>query len=410
VSGRFGLLLRHYRLRAELTQEELAEMSGVSAHTLSLLETGRRAAPRLRSARLLADALKLAAGDRADFLRRATLAEPRSPHSAAWSLPYDVPDFVGRTGELRSILRACPPPDVGRLVILLIDGMAGVGKTALAVRAAHRLASQYPDAQLYCDLHGYSEEHEPSGPADALAVLLRMAGVGPEAIPVSPHQRVALWQSILARRRVLVLLDNVMHADQVRPLIPSHPGSLVCVTSRRRLSDLDGATRLSLDVLPSGDATELFARASGGDRAHNRAAVAEIVRLCGYLPLAVRAAAVRLANRPSWTADELVARLRDPTRRLAELGATTAFELSARLLGSAQLRLFHLLAQLGEDEFDVPLAASLAGVPPRRAADLLEELVDHHLLVQHAPGRYSFHVLILCQAMMDASSLHPVGQ
>ncbi|MBB4678298.1 helix-turn-helix domain-containing protein [Crossiella cryophila] len=413
-------MLREFRLRAGMTQEELAEGSGVSARTISLLETGRREAPRLASARLLAEALSLPVEERGALFaatrgemtgllptqqtgERTTTTETAVQVGSHGFLPYDVPDFVGRDAELNRLRHLASLS--ASTVIAVLDGMAGIGKSALAVHAGHALTALYPDGQFYCDLRGFSQGHQPLDPAEALEALLRMVNVPSWQIPPTVDERAALWRASVAGQRVLVVLDNVSDTDQVRPLLPGTAGSLVVVTSRRRLPALAGAIPLSLDVLPPGDALRLFTRVAGRDRMRDEeASAAEIVKLCGFLPMAVRIAAVRLANRPSWTTGHLAERLRDDNRRLGELavagmpGVATTFTLSYRLLDQHQLRLFRLLGRHGGEVFDPDAAATLAGLTPMRAEELLETLVDNHLLLQPAPGRYTFHELLRDQA------------
>jgi len=311
------------------------------------------------------------------------------------TLPYDLPDFAGRSAELDRLLAAgCA------VVITAIDGMAGIGKTALAVHAAYRLADRYPDGQLFCDLHGHTPGGPPLEPEVALERLLRMAGVPPDAIPDGLEERAARWRAELAGRRLMVVLDNAATAAQVRPLLPGSPRCLVLVTSRRRLGVLDGATVLSLDVLPPADALDLFGAVAGRHRvAAEPEAAQEVVQLCGRLPLALRIAATRLAHRPSWTVAALADRLRAGSDRLAELtvadrGVGAAFALSYGQLAAAQQRLFRLLGLHPGADFDAWSAAALAEVPVREAEALLEALVDAHLMQPAGPGRYTFHDLL----------------
>ena len=235
------------------------------------------------------------------------------------------------------------------VVITAIDGMAGIGKTALAVHAAHRLARRYPDGQLFCDLHAHTPGAQPVEPDVALERLLRMLGVPPESIPDGLDQRAARWRAELAGRRVLVVLDNASSAAQVRPLLPGSAACLALITSRRRLGVVEGATVLSLDVLPATEALELFAAVAGeGRAAAEPAAAAEVIELCGHLPLAIRIAATRLAHRPQWTVAAVARRLRAETDRLAELtlddrGVGSAFALSYAQLEPAQQRMFQLV-------------------------------------------------------------------
>ncbi|MGW0521344.1 BTAD domain-containing putative transcriptional regulator [Crossiella sp. NPDC003009] len=334
------------------------------------------------------------------------LAAP-APEAAApaWRLlPRDIDDFTGRDEELRRVLDRLPavPGASSAVVITAIDGMAGIGKTTLAVRAAHQIADRYPDAQLFLDLHAHTEDHQPTEPAAALHTLLRSMGVPGEKIPHELQARAGLWRRHLAGKRALVVLDNAASAAQVRPLLPGNPECLVLITSRHRLTDLEAAHILSLDVLPDGDATALFARIAGSERATAEPeAVAEVVTLCGALPLAIRIAAARLRSRPSWTVEHLAARLRDERRRLGELtagdvGVAAAFALSYQQLSPARQRLFRLLGLHPGAELDAWAATALTDGDPEEVEQGLEDLVDVHLLQQPAPGRYRFHDL--CRA------------
>ncbi|MFI6482236.1 BTAD domain-containing putative transcriptional regulator [Nonomuraea sp. NPDC050663] len=316
-------------------------------------------------------------------------------------LPRSVPDFTGRQAEITQILARLDEEDPadGVVVITAIDGMAGVGKTALAVRVAHRLTEWYPDGQLFVDLHAHTAGHQEAHPAEALAVLLRAIGVGDDRIPSGLDARSALWRSELAGRRMLIVLDNAVSAEQVRPLLPGSSGCLVLVTSRRRLADLDGIRPLVLGVLPPAQAASLFAAIVGERALAEPEAVAEAVELCGRLPLAIRLAAARLGNRPQWTVESLVGRLRDERRRLAELSShdrsvEAAFTLSYQQLDTDQQRLFRLLGLTPGVETDAYAVAALADVPLEKADLLLEALLDAQMLQQPALGRYTFHDLI----------------
>lgn len=318
---------------------------------------------------------------------------------APCTLPYDLPDLAGRDADLDRLLGSGPA-----VVITAIDGMAGIGKTALAVHAAHRLAGRYPDGQLFCDLHAHTPGAPPLDPEVALARLLRAVGVPPETIPAGLDERAARWRAELAGRQVLVVLDNAASAAQVRPLLPGSPRCLVLVTSRRRLGVVDGATVVSLDVLPAADALALLGAVAGRARvAAEPAAAAEVVALCGRLPLAIRIAATRLAHRPTWTVAALAARLRARTDRLAELtvadrGVGVAFALSYAHLTPGQQRLFRLLGRHPGTDFDAHSTAALARLPVREAEGRLESLVDVHLLQPTAPGRYTIHDLLRAYA------------
>ncbi|MEO3755203.1 BTAD domain-containing putative transcriptional regulator [Streptomyces sp. B6B3] len=325
---------------------------------------------------------------------------PRHPRA----LPRDLADFMGRTSELSRLLAVAGESGRTALLITALDGMAGIGKTTLAVRVAHLIANQYPDGQLFVDLHGHTPGRSPLSTAAALQLLLLGLGVPPEEIPSDPEERADRWRSETATRRMLLLLDNASDAAQVRALVPGSPGSGVVITSRRRLVSLDGVTSLSLDLMARADAVDLFRRVAGVRRTEPEAEyVDEVVELCGLLPLAVRIAASRLHHRPAWTVAYLAQRLRDEQRRLSELSAgdrsvRTAFSVSYGHLPAEQQRLFRLLALHAGTDFDAHDTAALLAAPVHQAERLLEALLDGHLLAQRVPGRYHFHDLVLHHA------------
>jgi tetratricopeptide (TPR) repeat protein len=321
--------------------------------------------------------------------------QPPSPPAGAPArndLPRDVPDFTGREAELGAVLAAVRTDRV-----VAVDGMAGVGKTCLAVHAAHRLTTDYPDAQLYVDLHGFTAGREPLGPDPALRTLLAALGVASEKIPQEGgiEPLAACWRSELAHRRAVVVLDNAVDADQVRPLLPGAGPSVALITSRNRLLGLDEVPPVSLDVLTPEESAELLARASGdpggsdGRLARDPESAAEVLRLCGHLPLALRLAAARLRHRPGWTVGVLVERLAEGAGEF-----DTAFAMSVRQLDRAQQRFFRLLGMLPGATFDEYVAAALGDVPLRRAQAMLEDLLDAHLVQQPAAGRYRLHDLV----------------
>ncbi|MEV6752760.1 tetratricopeptide repeat protein [Streptomyces sp. NPDC051214] len=306
-------------------------------------------------------------------------------------LPRDVPDFTGRQAQLAAVLDA-----VSSHRVVAVDGMAGVGKTCLAIHAAHRLAADYPDAQLYVDLHGFTEGREPLDPDSALRMLLGALDVPSEKVPrEGVEQLAACWRAELADRRVVVVIDNAADADQVRPLLPGAGPSVALITSRNRLLGLDEVPPVSLDVLSPQESAELLARASGdpsgpeGRLARDPESAAEVLRLCGHLPLALRLAAARLRHRPGWTAGILVERMAEGANEF-----DTAFAMSVRQLDRAQARLFRLLGLLPGGSFDEYLAASLADVPLHSARAMLEDLVDAHLVQESTAGRYRLHDLV----------------
>lgn len=338
-------------------------------------------------------------------------AEPARPVRS--DLPGDIADFAGRRGELERLLGSGLDAPGLAMVIEALDGMAGVGKTTLAVHAAHRLAERYPDAQLFIDLHGHTPGQPPIAPAAALDSLLRALGVPGERIPAGLDARAALWRAELAARSVLVLLDNAADAAQIRPLLPGTARSLTLITSRRRLADLESARILSLDVLPVADAVALFAGVVGDERATAEAdAVRDVVERCGRLPLAIRIAAARLRSRPAWTVRYLADRLGEACSTLAELSVGdrsvgAAFALSYERLDEPRRRMFRLLGVHPGPEIDVPAAAALAGVPRAEAAELLESLVDDHLVQQPVTGRYRLHDLVRRHACAVALAEEP---
>ncbi|MCR6483979.1 tetratricopeptide repeat protein [Amycolatopsis sp. OK19-0408] len=338
-----------------------------------------------RAKRRLADELGIAPGAPLRARYEELLREEPAPGRCF--LPYDVPDFTGRAADVARALDA-----VRRGQPVTVDGMAGVGKTAFAVRVAHRAAAGFPDGQLFVDLHGHTPGRDPLPPEAALAALLLQLGVAASRQPDGLDERAALWRSRVAGRRLLVVLDNAADAAQVRPLLPGDRDVGVLVTGRRRIT-VDGAVALCLDVLPPLEAEALFAAATGCRSG------AQVARLCGYLPLALRIAAARLSSRPLWTVDDLVARLGAERSRLGELRAggrdvAAAFALSYRDLTPAQQRMFRVLGCHPGADFAVPAAAALAGTAVAEAERLLEDLLDAHLLRQPAPDRYGFHDLL----------------
>ncbi|MEV5692452.1 AfsR/SARP family transcriptional regulator [Micromonospora globbae] len=325
------------------------------------------------------------------------LAGPESRSTApVRCLPRAISDFTGRQETLARLVKEI---EEGRTRVQLIDGMPGSGKTTLAVHLATALSDRYPDAQLFIDLHGHSERG-PLSPAAALAALLRQLGVPGDRVPAEADERVALWRSELAHRRAVVVLDNAASAAQVVPLLPSGPGCLTLVTSRRRLTGLDEGRPSSLDLLDPDEGVDLLARVVGPERvAAEPQAAAEVVRRCGRLPLAIRLAGARLAHRPRWRIADLAARLADGRDVLTELVAGDrsvgqAFALSYAQVSPAAQRMFRLLGLYPGAEFDALAAAALADVPLSAAEHLVDELVDAHLVNEPDPGRFRFHDLV----------------
>jgi tetratricopeptide (TPR) repeat protein/DNA-binding SARP family transcriptional activator/DNA-binding XRE family transcriptional regulator len=319
-------------------------------------------------------------------------------------LPADVAGFTGRTWHVQQLDRLVAGQTPEPVAIVVIDGTAGVGKTALAVHWAHRVSDRFPDGQLHVDLRGYAVG-APLRPIDALDGFLRALGVPAERVPVHPDEAAAMYRSLLARRRVLVVLDNARDAEQVRPLLPGAPGSHVVVTSRARLAGLvarDGATRLTLDVLTDAEARALLERLLGRERvAAEPEATIDLARACAHLPLALRIAAANLLDRPGATIADHLAELTSGDRLTAlavhgdeQTAVRAAFDLSYTRLDAPTRRLFRLLGPVPGPDVTVEAAAALADVPPGRAKQLLTLLTVAHLLDQPAPGRYASHDLL----------------
>ncbi|WP_211304897.1 AfsR/SARP family transcriptional regulator, partial [Umezawaea tangerina] len=316
------------------------------------------------------------------------------------SLPNDLPDFIGRKHELDDLrARIAAPPTRGPRV-LAIDGMGGAGKTSLAVRTAYTVSDHYPDAQLYLDLRGFTPAEQPMSAPAAAEALLRMLGVPTGNLPDEPAARIEFWRTCVAERSVLLLLDNVSDLAQVRPLLPPNARSLVLITSRTRLIDLDGAHWISLGTMSSEDSTAMATTVLSDRRtAAEPEAVADLVELCGHLPLALRIALSRLANRPRWSIAYLVDRMSDESRRLDELrsderGVELTLKISYEGLDARHRASFRLLGLHPGRDIDVSSAAALFGCSESVAETTLEVLLDAHLLQQHEFGYYTFHDLV----------------
>ena len=425
----FAGLLRQLRAEARLTQEELAEAAGLSPRSVSDLERGIHATAHKDTAGLLADALSLAEPVRTLFVTAArgkapaseVLAARQAEASGAFvaaptrALPRDIASFTGRGAELEQLLRplAGLPASGGVVGIHAIGGMAGIGKTTFAVHAAHQLASRFPEGQFFLPLHAHTAGQRPVDPADALGSLLLTAGVPAAQIPPGLEARASRWRDQVAGKKILLLLDDAASHEQVRPLLPGTAGSLVLVTSRRRLTALDDTAVITLDPLPPAQAATLLAQlaARAGIRAGDPA-VGDLARLGGYLPLAIGMLASQLRHHPAWTAAGLAADLAGARDRLAlmraeNLSVAAAFDLSYHDLTEDLQRLFRRLGLVPGPSFDGYAAAALGATSPDTARRHLGELYDQHLLTEPAPGRYQLHDLLREHARALAAADDP---
>jgi tetratricopeptide (TPR) repeat protein/transcriptional regulator with XRE-family HTH domain len=472
-AGEFGEMLRRRRLAAGLTQEDLASQAEMSVRAIGDLECGRTTRPFRRSVRQLAAALGLEGTAADEFASHALarpasgggdaacppaaergLPDPARPgrrrrtgaltngqrpasaralagRSAVLAcrtdppvrgylagqvvprqLPAAVTHFVGRDGELAALTAALEGAGQGpptTLVITAIGGMAGVGKTALAVHWAQQYASVFPDGQLYVDLRGFGPSCAPVQAATAVRRFLDALQVPAGRIPADLDAQIGLYRSVLAGRRVLIVLDNARDPEQVRPLLPGAAGCMVLITSRSRLTDLialDGAIPLTVDLLTTREARELLGRRLGPARVTSEQAAAdELTGLCARLPLAVNIAASRAMANPRTPLSKLAAELRDTRQRLDLLSAGTGaanlravFSWSCQTLGSPAARMFRLLGVHPGPDISVAAAASLAAADPGQARRALDELTAAHLLTEQAHGRYRLHDLLCAYA------------
>jgi tetratricopeptide (TPR) repeat protein len=346
--------------------------------------------------------------------RRATVRDDPGPSDTVTTsaqLPPDIGEFTGREREIERILAefdAVAAAASTALPVVLVEGMAGVGKTRLAVRVAHELTPLCDQVQLYVDLRGHAE----SGPADphqVLGTMLQLLGVAPARIPFDPDSRSALYRDRLSGRRAVIVLDNALSEAQVRPLLPGSASCRVLVTSRRALIGLDSAFHLRLPVFSPTEATALLTRIAGSDRvAAEPEQAGEIARLCGYLPLAVSLAARRLCRRPAWRLADLAGRL-GQGRLTGEIERTlsSVFALSYRQLPPPSRRALRLLGLHPGNDFTAESAAAMLDVEPAQADVILEELLDENMVEQQVLGRYRFHDLLHEFALARAAAEDP---
>jgi tetratricopeptide (TPR) repeat protein/transcriptional regulator with XRE-family HTH domain len=421
----FAGLLQQLRAEARLTQEELAESAGLSPRSVSDLERGINRTARKETAVLLAGALGLS-GTVAELFVAAARGRGRAQDvmaarrgtalrafaaAATRGLPRDVASFTGRQADLDRLAEGLESLAAGGGVvgICAIGGMAGVGKTTFAVHAAHRLADHFPDGQFYLPLHAHTRGQRPVDPADALSSLLLTAGVPAAAIPPGLEARAARWRDHVADKKILLLLDDAASHEQIRPLLPGTGGSLVLLTSRRRLAALGDAIVVSLDTLAPQEASALLIRLAGRPELQpGDVAVGEITRRCGYLPLAIGLIASQLRHHPAQTPDSVAASLAAATDRMElmraeNLSVAAAFDLSYQDLSQSLQRLFRRLGLIPGPTFDVYAAAALDDAGLGEARRQLDELYDQHLITEPALGRYQLHDLLREHARIMAT-------
>ena len=467
-----GAWLKRQRKAAGLTQEDLAERSGVSVRTIADLERGRTRKPYPSSLRALVRALGLPETAGTDLVARFRIGQggddepPAAAHedeaaerpteeqpsgqladagagaggqrtllagspgkpdaSVPRQLPTAVAHFSGRARELAELDEQLPVLDggagvtggAGTVVISAIGGTAGVGKTALALHWAHRVAPRFPDGQLYANLRGFDVSSSPADPADVLRGFLDALGVHPSQFPSDLEGLAALYRGRVADKRLLVVLDNASDVAQVRPLLPASPRSLVVVTSRRELTALaasEGARLLRLDVLTGPEAEELLTARLGPDRAAREPhAVRELAQLCARLPLALSVVVARAAAQPRLPVSALTAELAELAGRLDALDAgdptanvRTVISLSYQHLSDGAARMFRLLGLHPGPDITAPAAASLAAATLSQARQALRELARASLIGEHVPGRYAFHDLLRSYAVERAEDQTP---
>ncbi|WP_203907711.1 ATP-binding protein [Rhizocola hellebori] len=414
----FGRIIVAHRRRLNLTQECLADRTGLNVRSIRDLEADRVRAPRMSTVALLAEAFGLHGPERERFCLQATGAVADSPPDAIvpMQLPSDVAGFVGRSDELVRLdaLLAEAAEGNGPVVISAVCGAPGVGKTALAVHWAHRVAACFPDGQLYVNLRGFDPAGHVASAGEALRGFLDGLGIPAKRVPPELGAQMALYRSVLAGKRMLVILDNARDADQVRPLLPGSSTVLAVVTSRNQLTGLvagDGAHPLALTQLSPAEARSLLGARLGADRVESESeAVTRVVSACAGLPLALTLAAAR-CQLSGFAIETIADELAEAGRRLDVLDGgdavsqmRTVFSWSYLALSASAADLFRLLGLHPGPDFSEDAAASAIGQPVIQTRRLLNELTRASLLAEHLPNRYRFHDLLrvyaadLCQS------------
>ncbi|MET9312597.1 tetratricopeptide repeat protein [Kribbella sp. NPDC003505] len=419
----FAAALRAARVGRGLTQEGLAERAGLSAQAIGLLERGVRRFPQLTTLDKLHRALNLSEEEREHFRRlaaRGAVSGPITPAPAqgpSWTVARQVPAgrqiFAGRRRELDHLIDVLTksPERAGSPTTVTVRGMAGVGKTALAIEAAQACADRFPDGTLFVNLRGFGT---PLSQLQAVGQLLRATGTPPDAVPGELTEAVATLRSRLSGRRVLVILDNARDVEQVTNLIPASAAAAVLITSRNTLTLLPADLHLQVDPLPASDSADLLARIAGPDRLAG--ATAQIAELCGHLPLALSIAAAWTSAHPDISEAELVHRLTDESRRLdllhaGDRGVRASLSSSVdqlRDVDPAAADAFVLLGLSDAEDFTAETSAPLICGTPAEAGRLLERLADLHLVIPQVPGRYHVHDLVRAYVRELAEGLPPV--
>ena len=410
MAAPFGRLLRHYRKAAGLTQHRLAALAGVSPQAVSTLERGTRHRPRRHTVEQLIKGLGVGASEAAALRSSAAdtlgvvLRPPAEEDPPRW-LPPAVSDFVGRDEDLDRIVGLfTATPSSPAPVVATIEGMGGVGKTTLAVTAAHLASGAFPDGQIYVDLRGFGPG-ERLAPLEAIDHVLTALGRQPGDHTGIEHAT-GRYRTALAGRRVLIVLDNASGPDQVESLLPATAGSAAIVTSRQSLAAVPAAHHTFLHALSEDDGVDLLASIVGVDRSSDRVAMTDVVRWCGGLPLAIRIAGARLSAHQRRPIGALANQLADHRQRLDQLevrdaGVRASF--GASLLGlqdstdaldKEAAQAFPLLGVIDEPQVSLPVAARLIDHPESRAERILERLVDSHLVESTEFGQYRLHDLL----------------
>lgn len=397
-----GLLLREERKRSSFTLEKLAEVSGVSVRAISDMERGK-SLPRQATLRELMDAMDLSEETRRSLVQASVRHMPQVPRQ----LPPDLAVFRGRRAALTTVhdLTSQVAEAGGHVVISAIGGMAGVGKTTLAVHWAHQVADRFPDGQLYVNLRGFEDAQQPLDSGEALGRFLSALGVNRADMPADTEARTTLFRERTRSRRMIVVLDNARDAEQVRPLLPTSSGCLTIVTSRNQLAALaasEGASLVSLDVWTRAEALAALVARIGEERCRAEPdAAVELIELCGHLPLAIAVVGAQLNAAPGMPLHVGVGELRQARPRLDALSGDgrqvdvrAVFSWSYRALSTEAATFFRHVSLHPGPAVSAEAAASLAGTQMPASRRHLRELTSASLLSRDAEGRYVLHDLV----------------